>query len=224
MGSPTKPNNLSTVLQPKPNEVRFNLPLNLDITRALKDTFQEKIYLLQLEKNGQAKFYHLKKVDNEDGYYLLDQDEKIVPTENVEPVYAYVILQHDEFLELRLGKANHFFLADRSDVVVAAGDIYFDKNDHSDNHPERLSIVKFTNQSGGYHFPVNDPLAYPGFVSSVAAMNACGLPMDKFKPVVPPKTLLFSNPFGNTKLDNRSSSVIDNNQNIGNKAITFQLP
>jgi hypothetical protein len=59
-------------------------------------------------------------------------------------------------------------------------------------------LRKFTNQSGGYHFPIGDPLAFPGYISAMAAMAACGLPMDKFEPVVTP-ALLFSNPLMITK-------------------------
>lgn len=181
------------VLFPKPNEAKFDIALNSNTPIALRNTFQEKIYLQQLQTFGSPLIYRLRKHKTSNQYYLLGLDDEIIQGPHIFPVCAFVILEIEEHLELRLGNTNHLFVSGHAPTVKAAGDIHF-----SNGH-----IVKITDQSGGYNVSITDPMAREKRASAKAAMTAVQLPMDKFVPfVVEPersKPLLFSKgPFSAT--------------------------
>lgn len=168
-----------------------SIELNPETPFALQNTLQEKIYLQQLEIHGQPITYQLKKSDDQQNgqYYLLASTGEIIQGADILGVYAFVILEIDNRLELRLGNTNHLFVANRANTVIAAGDIYFSKDG---------KIVKITDQSGGYKVAMNDPNAQQKRQSARMAMQVVGLPMEQFQPFIldlvaeKSQTILFS--------------------------------
>jgi hypothetical protein len=124
----------------KPNTVQHQIPLNPATPIALKGSIQEKIYLKELAKYKRSVYYQLHQNTETDEYFLTDPNNNIIRGNDLKSVYAFVILEIDGNLELRLGLNNHYFVADRADSVVAAGDIYFTPQK---NQPPEMSLNYF---------------------------------------------------------------------------------
>lgn len=162
----------------------------------LKDTLQEKMYLLELEKYGQSLAYQLQRVSGSEEYYLLGPQGETIRGSELFHVYAFVIIKKtlengETKLELRIGTSNHRFVANCAESVIAAGDIYFEMGNGR--------ISKITDQSGGYHIANDDPKAHLKRAQAKMAMQMVGLPMDKFQPfmsepvsIEPSREILFS--------------------------------
>lgn len=168
----------------------LDIPLDPTVPKALKGTFQETRYIQQLQI-GKPTYHRLQKNKNEEAnkYDIINPDNQVVPPHKTAHIYSFVILENETgALELHLGLGNHYLTAGRRDHVKAAGDIHLWKGE----------ITKVTNQSGGYHSESEAVLD-----SARAAMEAVGLPMEKFvpynkpeaeRPVLFSNTLTFNNP------------------------------
>ncbi len=144
----------------------LDIPLDPEIPKALKDTFQETLYIQQL-KSKKSTYHRLQKNKTTDKYDIINPEGQVVPSHKTAHIYSFVVLENeDHSLELRLGLGNHYFTSGRANSVKAAGDIHLWKAD----------ITKITNQSGGYHAENNKDISY----SAYAAMEAVSLPMEKF--------------------------------------------
>src|SRR5690349_12846857 len=119
----------------------LDIPLDPAMPKKLKGTFQETLYIQQLQ-TGKPTYHRLQKNDATGKYEIINPDNQVVPYHKTAHVYSFVILENEAgALELRLGLGNHYFTAGRANTVKAAGDIHFWKGE----------IIKITNQSGGYH-------------------------------------------------------------------------
>ena len=163
----------------------LHIPLDPTVPKTLKGTFQETLYIQQLQ-SAKPTYHRLQKNETTNKYEIINPDNQVVPYHKTAHIYSFVVLENEEgSLVLRLGLGNHYFTSGRTDTVKAAGDIHFWKGE----------ITKITDQSGGYHTKNEDSLnsAY----SAMAAVKV--LPMAKFvaynsKPETEKPVLLFSNP------------------------------
>ncbi|MGE3318782.1 MAG: hypothetical protein AB7I18_05745 [Candidatus Berkiella sp.] len=156
----------------------FSILLNLYRTRA-RSELGERILMRGLH------FYYLELVSQEPSlHYQLraNHDGSVkIPTGN----YPYVILLNNGDYELRIGQMHHYYLANKSFEVIAAGEIFFEKDEN-----ECANIALFNDFSGGYHLEEEDEL-----VTKVKRMSLenvyerVGLPLDKFQAVTAPATV-----------------------------------
>ena len=119
----------------------LDILLDPAVPKTLKGTFQETLYLQQLQ-SGKPAYHRLRKNSVTNKYEIINPENQVVPYHKTAHVYSFVILENEQgSLELRLGLGNHYFTSGRAATVKAAGDIHFWKGE----------ITKITNQSGGYH-------------------------------------------------------------------------
>lgn len=119
----------------------LDIPLDPAVPKTLKGTFQETLYVQQLQ-SGKPTYHRLRKNNATNKYEIINPENQVVPYHKTAHVYSFVILENEQgSLELRLGLGNHYFTSGRATNVKAAGDIHFWKGE----------ITKITNQSGGYH-------------------------------------------------------------------------
>ncbi len=147
-------------------------------TSSANNPVAEKVYQREKEKYNESTFLSLVKHHENDTYHLQSNHSHspIVP----DGTYAYVIMpNNDGMLELRLGKKNHFYVAEKSrHKVVAAGDIHFTKLTPTSATSDLDWITDF---SGGYHIEENDAeFLAPKRESIKHAIVKVGLPLDKF--------------------------------------------
>lgn len=119
----------------------LDIPLDSAVPKALKGTFQETLYIQQLQ-SGKPTYHRLQKNETTGKYDIINPEGQVVPSHKAAHIYSFVVLEkEDRSLELRLGLGNHYFTSGRAGTVKAAGDIHLWKGE----------ITKITNQSGGYH-------------------------------------------------------------------------
>lgn len=119
----------------------LDIPLDPAVPKKLKGTFQETLYIQQLQ-NGKPTYHRLRKNETTGKYDIINPDNQVVPHHKTAHIYSFVILENEAgTLELRLGLGSHYYTSGRASAVKAAGDIHFWKGE----------ITKITNQSGGYH-------------------------------------------------------------------------
>lgn len=182
---------LPAILHRKPQAVEFDIALNLQGSSASKSGIRQAI-MARLQQSGRSLIYYLCQKPGihqtyaNNRYSLIGEKREQITSQDIPAVLAFVILERTNgYLELRLGLGNHRDVAQNAPTVKAAGDIHF----NWDPAHNTLEIVKFTDQSGGYYINPADPRAAAKKASAKAAMQAVGLPMDKFRPFLQPKPL-----------------------------------
>lgn len=173
--------NLETPLQPKPRRQTypattplFTLMFDASTSNACNPV-AEMIFQREREKYNGSTFYRLIKHDD-DTCHLQSNHSATSTIPN--STYAYVIMEKTNGdLELRLGKKNHFYVAEKSyHEVVAAGEIKF-----SQITPDSAKVDWITDFSGGYHLQEKDPDLLAAKRESIKlAIIKVGLPLDKF--------------------------------------------
>ncbi len=174
----------------KPPEAKFSIALNPNGSTNTKNlSFQQ--LMQQLDKHGRSSNFQLHKSEVNNSFSLvgIQHGEILAGKDNIHSVLAFVILENAHGnLELILGLGNHRDVANNAKAVKAAGDVYFAYNKALGTS----EIAKIDDRSSGYYVLNTDPEAAAKKNSAKAAMQAVGLPMDKFVPFVLPTTLLFS--------------------------------
>ena len=211
------------ILFKKPIEVCRSIPLNPSAPQNLGNSFQERIFLLQWQQFGKTPTYQLEKANKDDNahplnnaFQLTDPYGNVVTKDHLLPIYPFVILDRHNFMELRIGKGNHYFIAERKSSVLAAGDLYVGWDDNN----SCIQIEEITDQSGGYHTECTETLN-----SAKTAIAATHLPIDKFVHFTEKQkinSLFFSNPMNiiNTNQSNNSTnqSNIQNNHQMSRES------
>lgn len=175
---------MSAYVKPILFQKKIARPLLLEINAEKRDSLerssQNTYYLNQFQKFGLAPGYRLLPTSSiadtqsplEYQLQSITDPTDIIDKSQLTGIYAFVILEEQGQLNLRLGKMSHWFVAKKTQFVKAAGDIYFSEG----------IITKVTDQSGGYCIDKQDPDIEAKKASVRHHIEAVGLPMDKFKP------------------------------------------
>ncbi len=149
----------------------FSILFNMFKTKA-RSEMAEKIFQRNQTLGRLPLFYHLQSNIDEQGrirYQL--QDNHVQHLKIPSGKYPYVVLLQGEDYELRIGQMHHYYLANKSFEVVAAGEILFAEGD----------IVAVNDRSGGYHLDEEDELVQKFRKLSIQnVFERVGLPSDKF--------------------------------------------
>lgn len=150
----------------------FSILFNMFKTKARSEV-AEKIFARNKLLGKSAPFYRLLSIANEQGkikYQLQSNHDSrsIIPSGK----FPYVVLLHAGVYELRIGLMHHYYLANKSFEVVAAGEILFHEGD----------ILMVNDRSGGYHFDEEDDLVKKLRKLSIHnVFDRVGLPFEKFQ-------------------------------------------
>lgn len=162
---------------------RFSILFNMTKTKALSN-IAEKIVARAHAAGQEPLRYSLVTHLNAHGekrYQLRSnqQDDRVVAPQGK---YSYVILANIlDGYELRIGKMHHYYLADKSFEVYAAGEIQFAACDEGTDYAD---IQLINPHSGGYHTDEMEQLIRSiKDLSIVDVLETVGLPADKFQPV-----------------------------------------
>lgn len=164
------------------NHPRFSILFNMTKTKALSNV-AERIVARAHAAGHDPLRYSLAILFNEKGekrYQLRsNQDNALVTPQGK---YSYVILADDAgSYELRIGNMHHYYLADKSLEVYAAGEIQFSACEEGADYADILFINP---HSGGYHTDeIEQLIRSMKDLSIVNILEAVGLPADKFQPV-----------------------------------------
>lgn len=154
-----------------------------------------KAYQRQYELYGESMSHSLQYLEKSDSY-LLVPNYKNLTTQEIPPTlipqnktYIFVIVEtpidpedtEKGNLQLRIGSGSHYFLANKSNQVLAAGEIEFKDG----------KITRINDQSGAYslekekereQLAATDESKYPYGRSILKSMKKVGLPIDKVQP------------------------------------------
>ena len=131
-----------------------------------------------------------------------------------------MILEDEEGrLELILGEGNHSWVSRGAQESYAAGDTYFDTHKISEMPPETVYfkieeiVERITDQSGGYHVSLADPLLQEKRFSARAAMEACGLPVQKLEHFLEPDLMSLCDPATQQAM-HKISEIFQTNESV----------
>ncbi len=160
----------------------FSILFNMSKTKA-RSAVAEKIIARAHAAGQEPLRYSLVTIDNGSGEkrYQLRSNQQDAHLIAPAGQYSYVILaDHAGGYELRIGKMHHYYLADKSIEVYAAGEILFAACDEGTDYADILLINPY---SGGYHTDEIDQLIRCiKDLSIVDVLEQVGLPAAKFKP------------------------------------------
>jgi hypothetical protein len=98
----------------------LDIPLDPGVPKSLKGTFQETLYIQQLQ-SGRPAYHRLQKNETTGKYEIINPENQVVPYHKTAHIYSFVVLENERgSLELRLGLGNHYFTSGRANTVKAA--------------------------------------------------------------------------------------------------------
>lgn len=161
------------------------IPMRWGTSASAENKTNELVYNRQCKLFGESISHSLKLLADNETYALvpnykkLTTPEETLPTVNPEnKAYIFVIVKDTKSndagkLQLRIGMGSHYFLANKSEQVLAAGEVEFKDG----------KIIRITDQSGAYFLDKKQEIENTNFGKSIfKSMKKVGLPVDRIHP------------------------------------------